>query len=305
MKYLDIKMSKEQYHNPVLLNPSIDGLVLNKDGTYVDATFGGGGHSSEILRRLSANGKLVAFDTDEDVAQNRIDDNRLLFIKSNFRYLKKYLRYFEVKSVDGLIADLGVSSHQFDEDERGFSFQSDEPLDMRMSHQQSKTAEDVLMNYSETDLNRIWTDYSEVTNAHRISKQWMNDRRGRRLKTCKEFAHWLSPFVYGPRNKFLAKIFQGLRIEVNEELICLKELLEQSAEVLKPGGRLVILSYHSLEDRIVKQFLKGQTENSIATNQRIWPKFKIISKNAVTADEEEIKINPRSRSVKMRIGEKI
>ncbi|MEO6189376.1 MAG: 16S rRNA (cytosine(1402)-N(4))-methyltransferase RsmH [Saprospiraceae bacterium] len=299
-------MSKAYLHIPVLLEQSVSQLITKTDGIYVDVTFGGGGHSIEILKRLSSKGKLFAFDTDLEVQNNIIDDKRFQLIHSNFRYLKKYLKYFGIIEVDGILADLGVSSYHLDENERGFSFQSEYPLDMRMNSEQEFNAEDVLMNYSEEQLVRMWTDYAEITNAKKIAPQWIQARKSLRIRKCSEFAHWLSPFIYGPRNKFLAKIFQGLRIEVNQEMDCLQEMLRQSEELLSSGSRLVVLSYHSLEDRMVKQFVKGDIENElnlVAKENR--KRFKIINKDVIVADDEELKKNSRSRSVKMRVAQKI
>ena len=299
-------MSKAYMHIPVLLDQSVSQLIKKTDGIYVDVTFGGGGHSREILKRLSSQGKLFAFDTDLEVQNNIIDDKRFQLIHSNFRYLKKYLKYFGINEVDGILADLGVSSYHLDENERGFSFQSDYPLDMRMNSEQEFNAEDVLMNYSEEQLIRVWTDYAEITNAKKIAPQWIQARKSMRIRKCSEFANWLSPFIYGPRNKFLAKIFQGLRIEVNQEMVCLQEMLQQSEELLSSGSRLVVLSYHSLEDRMVKQFVKGDIENElnlVAKENR--KRFKIINKDIIVADDEELIKNTRSRSVKMRVAEKI
>ncbi len=300
-------MSEHFHHIPVMLKPSVDKLLTNRSGIYVDATFGGAGHSSEILSRLDSNGKLFGFDTDEDALQNEIMDDRFQLIHANFRYLKKYLKYYKIEKVDGILADLGVSSHHLDEYQRGFSFQSDSKLDMRMNSMQELTAEDVLMNYPEERLSYIFESYAEITNAKKISAAWVAGRKNNKVKRCSDFAQWLSPFVYGPRNKFLAKVFQGLRIEVNQELESLKTFLKQAEEVLKSGGRLVVLSYHSLEDRMVKQFLKGDEmmQESIFSTGKSIRKFEILTKNVILADEDEIKINPRSRSVRMRVAQKI
>ncbi|MEP7196382.1 MAG: 16S rRNA (cytosine(1402)-N(4))-methyltransferase RsmH [Saprospiraceae bacterium] len=300
-------MPETYKHIPVLLKQSVDQLITSPDGTYVDVTFGGGGHSKEILNRLSEKGKLFAFDTDKQALKNEINnDSRFQLIHSNFRYLKKYLRYFGIQKVDGILADLGVSSHHLDELNRGFSFQSDYPLDMRMNEEQEFSAEDILMNYSEDQLTRMWTEYGELTNSKKIAAQWVRERRTVRAKKCNEFANWVEPFIYGPRNKFLAKLFQGLRIEVNEEIKCLQELLSQSDEVLAVGSRLVVLSYHSLEDRLVKNFIKGEllNETEYSSRGRV-KKFKVLTKDVILADEEELNKNSRSRSVRMRSAEKI
>ncbi len=295
------------YHIAVLLQSSVDALITDQDGVYVDCTFGGGSHSKEILRRLSSNGRLFAFDKDTDALNNELkEDNRFQLIHSDFRYLKKYLRYYKIEKINGILADLGVSSHQLDVHVRGFSFQSDEPLDMRMNQDQELNAESLLMNYSESELTRIWRDYSEITNAAKIAHQWMKDRRFVKLNSCKDLADWVSPFMYGPRNKFLAKFFQGIRIEVNQELTGLSEMLQQAQDVLATDGRMVILSYHSLEDRIVKKFLKAESDSPLDwMNKNDTKKFRLINKNLIEADDEELNKNSRSRSVKMRVAERI
>lgn len=301
-------MSETEYsHEPVLLHQSVNHLITNKDGVYADVTFGGGGHSRCILESLTSNGKLYALDQDEAALKNANPDSRLILIKSNFRYLKKYLRYYGDTKIDGILADLGVSSYHFDAYERGFSFHSDAPLDMRMNQDQEITAEDIIMNSSEAELANIFGNYGEVTNAKKIAAQLVKDRKQIRFSRCQFFADWAAPFIYGKRNKYLAQLFQALRIAVNEELQSLQELLEQSLDILKPGGRLVVISYHSLEDRMVKQFLKqGKLEDDPHDMfGKQTKQFKLIVKDAIVPDEQEIKINPRSRSGKMRIGERI
>ncbi|MBK9270175.1 MAG: 16S rRNA (cytosine(1402)-N(4))-methyltransferase RsmH [Saprospiraceae bacterium] len=293
-------------HRPVLLQSSVDALITDKSGIYIDATFGGGGHSKEILNRLDNDGKLFAFDRDADALENQISDKRLHLIKSDFRYLKKYLRYFGVTKIHGLLADLGVSSWHFDIGQRGFSFQQKGPLDMRMNAEQELTAEKVLTDYSEEELFRILTEYGEITNARPLVQKWVRERKALKINTCESFADWLSPFVYGKSQKFLAQVFQALRIEVNGELESLKELLSQSEELISKGGRIVVISYHSLEDRIVKSFLKG--EWPLKSNEEVFGKkvktMKQINKEIIVPDHHEVENNSRSRSAKMRVGEK-
>lgn len=299
-------MSEQAVHVPVLLKESVDLLIGDPSGVYVDLTYGGGGHSREILGRLSEKGKLIAFDTDQDASHKLIRDKRFQWIHSNFRYLKKYLRYYKIEKIDGVLADLGVSSFHLDEEERGFSFQSDAPLDMRMNLAQEMTAADILAQYPEDKLFRIWSDYAEVTNAAKMAAKWINDRKSIRVRTCREFAQWLGPFIYGPRNKFLAKVFQGLRIEVNQEMESLKDVLLQTESLMVTGGRIVVLSYHSLEDRMVKQFLKGElAEAGLPWSQVGHSQWRLLNKNVLQASEEEIKRNPRSRSVRLRAAVKI
>lgn len=307
-KYSDIKMPEPmQYeHQPVLLGQSVEALITDPEGVYVDVTFGGGGHSAEILNRLSPGGKLFAFDRDPVVEANLISDPRLVLIRSDFRFMQKYLRYYGISQVDGILADLGVSSHHFDEAERGFSFQSDAPLDMRMNPEQELTADQILQQYSEEKLKKVLAEYGEITNAGPLAERWVRERKAVRIRTCAAFADWLSPFVYGKRQRYLAQVFQALRIEVNGELESLKMLLEQSGHIIRKGGRLVVISYHSLEDRIVKNFLKGvseveSAENPFGTAQKL---FKQLNKEVMIPGEEETEMNSRSRSAKMRVGEK-
>ncbi|HMW40532.1 MAG: 16S rRNA (cytosine(1402)-N(4))-methyltransferase RsmH [Saprospiraceae bacterium] len=299
-------MSEQAGHIPVLLKESVDLLISDPSGVYVDLTYGGGGHSREILGRLSDKGKLIAFDTDQDAVHKLIRDKRFQWIHANFRYLKKYLRYYKIEKVDGVLADLGVSSFHLDEEERGFSFQSDAPLDMRMNMEQEMTAADILAQYPEDKLSRIWSEYAEVTNAAKMAAKWTSDRKSIRLRTCREFAQWLGPFIYGPRNKFLAKVFQGLRIEVNQEMESLKDVLLQTESLMATGGRIVVLSYHSLEDRMVKQFLRGEmAEAGLPWSKAGNSQWRLLNKNVMQASEEEIKRNPRSRSVRLRAAVKI
>jgi 16S rRNA (cytosine1402-N4)-methyltransferase len=292
-----------------MLNECIQALAIQPDGTYVDVTFGGGGHSRSILDQLSKKGKLVAFDQDEDAKQNLPDDERLIFIDQNFRFLKNHLAYQEVLPVNGLLADLGVSSHQFDEDERGFSYRFDDAeLDMRMNTSQKRNAADVLNNSSEEQLADILYYYGELNNARQMARNIVQYRAGKSVVTVGDLKQALADFAPKFKDyKFWSQVFQALRIEVNQELEVLKTLLQQSAEVLAPKGRLVVMSYHSLEDRLVKNFIntgnfEGDAQKDFYGN--IIRPFTPVSKKAITASEEEINANPRSRSAKLRIAEK-
>ena len=297
------------YHNPVMLHESVDGLEIKKDGVYVDVTYGGGGHSKEILSRLGEKGKLIAFDQDADVERNIVKDERLVMIPQNFKYLKNYLKMYGITQIDGLLADLGVSSHQFDVGERGFSIRFEGPLDMRMSKSNLVTAAKVVNEYSEEDLIRLFREYGEINNAKKLVFELMSRRMGSKFKTTTDLIEVAEKCVPGKlKNKYLAQVFQALRIEVNNELGVLKELLMQSKEVLKPGGKLVVITYHSLEDRLVKNFLKkgsfsGELEKDFFGNQLV--DFKLVTRKPITPSEEELKINNRARSAKLRIAEKI
>ncbi|MDR6764454.1 16S rRNA (cytosine1402-N4)-methyltransferase [Flavobacterium sp. 2755] len=297
-----------EYHNPVLLHPTVDGLNIKPDGIYVDVTFGGGGHSKEILRRLGPNGKLFAFDQDEDALANALPDERFTLINENFRFIKRFLRFHGVKSVDGILADLGVSSHQFDVPERGFSTRFDAELDMRMSQKNDLNAYRVVNEYEEQDLRRVFFDYGELKNAPVLARTIVEARRDYPIKTTDELKDVLKKFLPEKvRNKILAQIYQAIRIEVNQEMDVLKEFIEQSLEILNPGGRLSVISYHSLEDRLVKRFIKngmfeGEPERDFFGNFSV--PFKTIGK-LIVPDDEEIKINNRARSAKLRIAEKI
>lgn len=298
------------YHVPVMLAECLSGLNIKPDGIYVDVTFGGGGHSKAILQLLNNKGTLVGFDQDEDAKKNLPNDNRFVFIDQNFRFIKNHLAYQELLPVDGILADLGVSSHQFDTDERGFSFRfEDATLDMRMSKNQSTTAAHVLQTYSEAQLADIFYYYGELTNARGIAKQLVNYRLQRTINSVEDLKLALEKFAPKFKDyKFWAQVFQALRIEVNQELEVLKELLKQCADVLKPKGRLVVMSYHSLEDRIVKNFLnsgnfEGNVEKDFYGN--INRPFNPLNKKAVVATALEIENNPRARSAKLRVGEKI
>lgn len=296
------------YHNPVMLAQSVDGLNIQPNGIYVDVTFGGGGHAKEILQRLN-NGKLIAFDQDADALQNTIDDSRFTLIHQNFKYLKNFLRLHGINKIDGLIADLGVSSHQFDIAERGFSTRFSGDLDARMDRRNENTAASIVNNYAEQDLTRIFRLYGELKNAYSISKRISELRNETPINSIDELKKCLMPLAPRNReNKFFAQVFQALRIEVNEELEALQLLLKQCTEVLKPGGRLVVLSYHSLEDRLVKNFIKsgnfeGEIEKDFYGN--VQSPFISISRKPITASEEEIEINNRARSAKLRIAEKL
>jgi 16S rRNA (cytosine1402-N4)-methyltransferase len=310
------KLSSEQtheelqsYHVPVLLNEVIENLTINSDGIYVDCTFGGGGHSKAILKLLSEKGKLIAFDQDEDAKRNIPDDNRVLFIPNNFRYLHRFLRLNGIDEVDGVLADLGVSSHQFDEADRGFSIRFDAALDMRMDQRQVKTAVDVLSGYSEQQLHKLFEQYGEVTNSKTLARTIVEARRTTLLKTIENLKNVLSPVVKGNPNKYLAQVFQALRIEVNDEMGALKEMLEQTPSVLKNGGRIAVITFHSIEDRIVKTFFKENTfeapeENPFATSERK-KVLRPINKKPIVATNEEIRKNSRARSAKLRVAEKI
>jgi 16S rRNA (cytosine1402-N4)-methyltransferase len=296
-----------QYHNPVLLKECIDGLQIDPAGTYVDVTFGGGGHSREIMKHLTT-GKLYAFDQDEDAQQNRIDDPRFVLIKQNFRFLKNFLKMYNAIPVNGILADLGVSSHQFDEADRGFSTRFNAKLDMRMDRNSELTAEEVLNTYSEKELKRIFRRYGEVDNAGRLAYTICHARKEKRIETGDDLKAAVAKCVRrGKENQYFAQVFQALRIEVNRELEVLEELLMQSLDVLKPGGRLVVISYHSLEDRLVKNFMRsgkfeGEVEKDFYGNQ-ITP-FTQITRKPVVPTEKENEENARARSAKLRVAEK-
>lgn len=297
------------YHIPVMLNEVITYLNIEPDGVYVDCTFGGGGHSAEILKRLGKGGKLVAFDQDEEAKQNLPGDDRVLFVPQNFRHCKRFLQWHGINEVNGVLADLGVSSHQFDEAARGFSTRFDAALDMRMDQRQSKTAADVVNTLSEQQLHKLFEQYGEVTNAKTLARAIVEARKTAPVRTVEGFKAALQGIVKGNPNKYFAQVFQALRIEVNDELGALKELLEQLPPVLKKGGRAAIITFHSLEDRLVKVFFKNGTfeaedQNPFETHIRFNP-MKLITKKPVEASAEEQKTNPRSRSAKLRVAEKI
>ncbi|TKC08652.1 16S rRNA (cytosine(1402)-N(4))-methyltransferase RsmH [Pedobacter frigoris] len=300
---------ENNYHVPVMLKECIDGLNIKPDGVYVDVTFGGGGHSREILKHLGKDGVLIAFDQDPDAQRNKIDDPRFLFVDQNFAFLKNNLRLLGFKSVDGILADLGVSSHQFNEAERGFSTRFESVLDMRMDKQGKLTAAEVLNTYSEDQLHKIFGIYGEVKNAKSLAKAVVTGRVEQPVQTLADFKKVAGAHIpKGKEHKYMAQVFQALRIEVNAEINVLESFLVQTADVLKSGGRLVVMSYHSLEDRPVKNFLakgklKGEVEKDFFGNE-LKP-FKVITRKAVVADEEELLRNSRSRSAKLRIGEKL
>lgn len=302
-----MKMENEAYHIPVLLQPSIDGLNINPNGVYVDVTFGGGGHSIEILKSLDK-GKLIAFDQDPDAKRNLPTDDRILFIDQNFRFMRNFLQFNGITQVDGILADLGVSSHQFNVDTRGFSTRTDGPLDMRMSQNGEKNAEHVVMTYSEDQLKQMFWLYGELKNAGKIARQLLLKREELKIDTTEKLKEALLPVT--PRfddYRFLAQVFQALRIEVNEELTALEELLLQSIEVLAPDGRLVVISYHSLEDRMVKNImrsgnLKGKQEKDFFGNL-IRP-LEPINRKPLVPDSSEIERNNRARSAKLRVAQK-
>lgn len=297
------------YHTAVLLNESVTALNINPDGIYVDATFGGGGHSRVILSQLSAKGKLIVFDQDAAAAANLPKDERLTFIPQNFKYLQRFLRLQQVNEVDGILGDLGVSSHQFDEAERGFSTRFEAELDMRMDKRQSQTAATVLQNFSETQLHKMFEKYGEVTNSKTLAKLIVDNRNTISIKTTSQFRQLLQPIVKGNPNKYFAQVFQALRIQVNEEMEALENLLTQSLSVLKKHGRLAVISFHSLEDRMVKNFMKYGAIEEVEVDEvyggRPPSVFKILTKKPITASVEELKRNKRARSAKLRVAEKI
>lgn len=300
---------EEQYHIPVLLAETIDGLNIQPDGVYVDCTFGGGGHSKAILSKLSARGKLIAFDQDDDARKNLPDDERIIFVPQNFRHLQRFLRLHNISAVDGIMADLGVSSHQFNEADRGFSIRYNAELDMRMDQRQTLTAFDVVNTYTEQRLHKLFEQYGEVTNSKTLAKKIVDVRSTASLKTIDGFKNALREIVKGNPNKYFAQVFQALRIEVNDELGALKEMLEQIPSLLKPGGRVAIITFHSLEDRLVKNFFRrgsfDEPEENPFINTESVSELKIITKKPIVPTDNEMKQNSRSRSSKLRIAEKV
>ena len=298
----------ETYHVPVLLRESIDGLDIKPDGVYVDVTFGGGGHSREILQRLGKKGHLYSFDQDEDAEGNIPNDDRFTFVRSNFRYLRNWMRYYGVEQIDGLLADLGVSSHHFDDETRGFSFRFDAPLDMRMNKRAGMTAADILNNYNEEQLADVFYIYGELKNARKIAATIVKARNEKTIETTGDLLKITEDLLPKTREKKeAAKLFQALRIEVNHEMDALKEMLNGACDVLRDGGRLSVITYHSLEDRIVKNFMKaGNVEGKVKQDffGRIEAPFKQVGGKVITPSEEEQQHNPRSRSAKLRIAEK-
>jgi 16S rRNA (cytosine1402-N4)-methyltransferase len=296
------------YHVPVMLKDSVDGMDIHPGGTYIDVTFGGGGHSREILSRLGAKGKLLGFDQDEDAEQNSINDKRFIFVRSNFRYLSNFLRYHHIEKVDAILADLGVSSHHFDDSERGFSFRFDGALDMRMNKRAGATAADIVNSYDEERLADIFYLYGELKNSRKLASLIVRQRAKSSIRTIEDFLTVIKPLFGREREKKeLAKVFQALRIEVNQEMDALKELLISATDALKPGGRLVVITYHSLEDRMVKNLMKtgnmeGKQERDFFGN--LQTPFRLINNKVIIPVPEEIERNPRSRSAKLRIAEK-
>jgi 16S rRNA (cytosine1402-N4)-methyltransferase len=313
-KYFKSPLSDQQagegsYHIPVLLNESLDGLNIKTGGVYVDCTFGGGGHSKAILENLGPNGKLVVFDQDEDAKKNLPGDNRMVFVPHNFRHLQRFLRLHSIQAVDGIMADLGVSSHQFDEAGRGFSIRFNANMDMRMDQRQALTAFDVVNTYSETQLHKLFEQYGEVTNAKTLARTIVQVRSNTSLQTIDSFKNALHEIVKGNPNKYFAQVYQALRNEVNDELGALKEMLQQTPKLLKPGGRAVIITFHSLEDRLVKNFFRRGTfdepETNPFTNDEPVNELKVITKKPILPTEKEMKDNSRARSAKLRIAEKV
>jgi 16S rRNA (cytosine1402-N4)-methyltransferase len=299
----------EAYHIPVMLNECISGLNIKRDGTYVDVTFGGGGHSKEILKHLGDQGKLYAFDQDSDAARNLPDDPRLVFINHNFKYIRQFLTYLKALPVDGILADLGISSFQINEAEKGFAHRLEGDLDMRMDQNARLKASDIISHYSERDLLKIFNNYGEVRNAYKLVQSILEKRRAEPIKTIQDFKEAIKNCIPAKEeNKYLSQVFQALRIEVNTELKALEILLESMPELLAPGGRLVVMSYHSLEDRIVKNFIQsgnvsGEVDKDFFGNKK--QVFKAINKKPIIPSEEEIAVNKRARSAKLRIAEKI
>ncbi|MDR2118803.1 MAG: 16S rRNA (cytosine(1402)-N(4))-methyltransferase RsmH [Tannerellaceae bacterium] len=305
-----MKEQPTSYHVPVMLNESVDGLHVRPSGVYVDATFGGGGHSASILSRLNEEGRLYAFDRDADAEQNIPSDTRFVFVRSNFRYLYNFMRYHRVAGrIDGIFADLGVSSHHFDTKERGFSFRFDEYLDMRMNTRAGRTAADVLNTYTEEALAHVFYWYGELKTARSLASLLVRTRCIKKIETTDDLLKLLKPFTGKDKEKkILAQVFQALRIEVNDELCALKEMLRHTLPALKPGGRLVVITYHSLEDRIVKNFMRtgnmeGKVEQDFYGN--IHTPFRLINHKVIVPPENEVLKNPRSRSAKLRIAEKV
>lgn len=298
----------ETYHVPVLLKESVDGLDIRPDGVYVDVTFGGGGHSREILSRLGAGGRLYGFDQDADAERNIIGDGRFTFVRSNFRYLKNWMRYYGVEHIDGLIADLGVSSHHFDDAERGFSFRFDAPLDMRMNRREGVTAAELLNTLSEEPMANMFYLYGELKNSRRLAAAIVKARAAKPIATTQDLIDATAPLFRREREKKdMAKMFQALRIEVNNELAALTEMLGAAKELLRPGGRLAVITYHSLEDRIVKNFIRtGGTSGEVKKDfyGRVTAPLHAVNNKVITPGEAEMEANPRSRSAKLRIAEK-
>ena len=297
------------YHIPVMLNECMEGLAIKPDGVYVDVTFGGGGHSKEILSRLGEKGTLYGFDQDADAENNIPEDDRFVFVRSNFRYLSNFMRFHGETEIDGLLADLGVSSHHFDDKDRGFSFRFQGMLDMRMNTRAGKTAADILNTYTEEALSTLFYLYGELKNSRKLASVIVRARETKPLVTTDEFLALITPYIGKDKEKkMLAQVFQALRIEVNDEMCALREMLQQAMRLLKPGGRLVVMTYHSLEDRLVKNFFKsGNFEGTISQDffGNIQSPFRLINNKVITPSSEEVEVNPRSRSAKLRIAEKL
>jgi 16S rRNA (cytosine1402-N4)-methyltransferase len=299
----------EQYHIPVLYKETLEALQIQPDGIYVDCTFGGGGHSRGILEQLNDNGRLIAFDQDPDAKQNIPDDTRILFVPHNFRHIQRFLRLHKIAAVNGVLADLGVSSHQFDVGDRGFSIRFDGPLDMRMDKQQPETAEHLLQSKTEQELQNMFSQYGEVTNAKTLARHIVQQRKQATFKTINEFKALLAPVIKGNPNKYLAQVFQALRIAVNDEMGALKDMLQQLSGLLQPGARVAVITFHSLEDRLVKNFFRQGSFEEIEDNNPFvqhekFKDLKVITKKPVVPTAEEAKQNPRSRSAKLRVAEK-
>ncbi len=303
------QIPSSDYHIPVLYNETLHGLAIKPNGIYVDCTFGGGGHSKGVLESLNADGQLFAFDQDADAQNNMLQDERVVFVPQNFRHIQRFLRLNKVQQVDGVLADLGVSSHQFDEGTRGFSIRFDGPLDMRMDARQTFTAADIIKTYTEQQLHKMFEQYGEVSNSKTLAKHIVEHRKHQQAQTIEQFKMLIHPVVKGNPNKYLAQVFQALRIEVNDEMGALKEMLQQLTALLKPGGRVAIITFHSLEDRLVKNFFRNGTFDEEPDNpfmsvakEKHW---KLVTKKPVTATDEELKRNKRSRSAKLRVAERM
>ncbi|SDW83634.1 16S rRNA (cytosine1402-N4)-methyltransferase [Hydrobacter penzbergensis] len=300
---------KSDYHIPVLYHETMEGLRINPEGIYVDCTFGGGGHSRGILEQLNENGKLFAFDQDADAQRNIPNDERVVFVPQNFRHLQRFLRLHKVTAVDGVLADLGVSSHQFDEGDRGFSTRFAGPLDMRMDRRQQISAADIIRTYTEQRLHKLFEQYGEVSNAKTLARQIVQQRNHLHVATIEQFKSLIAPVVKGNPNKYLAQVFQALRMEVNDEMGALQEMLQQVPAVLKPGGRVAIITFHSIEDRMVKNFFRQGSFDETPDNPLLpvvkEEVLKVITKKPITANDEELKRNSRSRSAKLRVAERV
>ncbi|MFT4565481.1 MAG: 16S rRNA (cytosine1402-N4)-methyltransferase [Saprospiraceae bacterium] len=301
-------MDNSKYHIPVLLKECLDALIVNPDGVYIDVTFGGGGHSKEILNRLTAKGRLFGFDQDEQALENAIDDERFVMVHGNFRFLKHFMAYYGLESVQGILADLGVSSFHFNEAERGFSYRFDAALDMRMNTSALTTAQDILISYSQAELQRIFSEYGEIRNAKTLAKVIVETRRDERIVKTSDLLRIVDKIYRGDRQKYASQVFQALRIEVNDEMGVLRRFMGEGLELLASGGRMVVMSYHSLEDKIVKQYMRSGSGKDVMEYDnygRAVEKYKSITRKPVIPSQEEIKINSRAASAKLRVTEKI